>query len=809
MPIYVPGCGNGSAKLMIVGEAPGYYEELALEPFVGPSGAVVNEVLGKAGVDRSEVYLTNVVKIRPPENEIYRLPELGTKIEDFLPQLWAEIDAIKPNCILAFGNTALKALTGEVGIQKFRGSILHNVRTGLPKVVATIHPASLMHAEDGKMKSYRDKAFIQFDVNRAVQQSLTREWRPPDRLLSVCKSSMDLLRFISRHTGNGKRIIAYDIETFKAIPMCIGFAFSRHEAISVPLFDILGPQNPEGIPLHDMQYIWKIVADLLLDPQYKLVGHNLKFDQGRLLPLGFETTWPYFDTQLGWHALYSELPKKLAFVSSILTEEPYYKDDLEEYNPKKEKLHKRLIYNARDCCVEYEVFEKEYAEMEQLDMLDWFFETQMPLHKFYFNMERRGILVDKAINKRLDKKYDRYIRWIDRSLEKDLGYILNVNSPKQVTACLYGDLRCPVRKDTAEETLEMLMLNAVKDERRRRIINNVLKGRKARKTRSTYIRAKLSADGRGRTVVNITGTESGRTSTSKPKAPVVAEPEGYAFQTLTKHGDVGSDLRLQFIPGYVENLQRKKLIFFEADLSQAEARVVAHLANDDEAMAMMNKVKFIRNKFGIKDDIHTWTTQLVLGAAFESIDDELRQLGKKTRHAGNYGMGKRRLSLMAQISEWRAGKCLEKFHDTNPKISGVFWVEVKQALEDNDMVLYTPQLRRRMFFDKWGDDMFKEAYAHIPQGTVSDHLKAAAIRIESRCPWLQRIDMGMVQESHDSFLATMPEDPGLIKATAEITKEELEKPIDFARCSIPRGLLVIPCEMQYGDKNWKEMKKVA
>src|SRR5678816_2339132 len=196
MPIYVPGVGNPSAKLMIVGEAPGHYEEQALEPFVGPSGKMVDECLNNAGVDRSEVYLTNVVKIRPPENEIYRLPELGTKIEDFLPQLWEEVAAINPNCILAFGNTALKALTGETGIQKFRGSILHNSRTGLPKVVPTIHPASLLHETDGKMKSYRDKAFIQFDVNRAVKQSLTRDWRAPDPLLHICKSSMDLIRYI-------------------------------------------------------------------------------------------------------------------------------------------------------------------------------------------------------------------------------------------------------------------------------------------------------------------------------------------------------------------------------------------------------------------------------------------------------------------------------------------------------------------------------------------------------------------------------------------------------------------------------------
>jgi uracil-DNA glycosylase family 4 len=111
--IYVPGQGNPSAKLMIVGEAPGKSEEEQLMPFVGASGKIVDDCLYRAGIQRSEVYATNVVKIRPPNNEIHRLPELGTKIEDFILQLWREIEDINPNCILAFGNVALKALTGH------------------------------------------------------------------------------------------------------------------------------------------------------------------------------------------------------------------------------------------------------------------------------------------------------------------------------------------------------------------------------------------------------------------------------------------------------------------------------------------------------------------------------------------------------------------------------------------------------------------------------------------------------------------------------------------------------------------------
>ena len=790
---YVPGEGNANAKLMVVGEAPGYWEELEGGPFRGPSGRIVNECLEEAGCPRDLVYLTNVVKVRPPDNSIARLGELGTKIEDFLPELWREIEEINPNCILAFGNTALKALTDNTGIQKFRGSILPNVRSGLPKVIATTHPASIMHASgagENEMSSYRDLAFIKFDVKRAVEQSLFREMRLPDRVLHYAKSSLDLIRFFDRYTH--KKDLAYDIETIKAIPMCISFAFSKREAISIPLFNILGDKNPDGIPFSDVVYIWKTIADILRDPQFRLIGHNLKFDQGRLSEIGLHTNWPYFDTNLAFHIMYPELPKKLQFVSSVLTEEPYYKDDLEEYNPRKDKLAKRLIYNARDSAVTFEVYEREVEELTEMGMLEWFFEKQMPLYKFYYNMESRGILIDKKIKKFLEKKYDRYVHMIDRAITKDLGYELNVNAHAKVKATIFEDLKCPRRKDTTEETLEMLMLNAVKDERRQRILRNILKGRKARKTKSTYVSAKLFPDGRHRTIVNICGTESGRTSTSKPKSPVVSEPMGLAFQTLTKHGDVGSDLRKMFIPD-------PGWCFVEGDGGQAEARVVSLLAHDQRALDLMDRKDFKRNKFGIKDDIHTMTTIMVTGMAFEAIDEEIRQLGKKTRHAGNYGMKKRRLSMMAQISEWRAGQCLDRFHEENPNIKLIFWEEIQQALRDNGNTLVSPHGRRRQFFDKWGEDMFKEAYSFIPQAAISDHTKFAAIRVETRAPWIN-----IVQESHDSFLSLVP--LGREVEAGLIIKEELEVPIDFSLCSLQRDKLVIPAEIKVGYKNWKEMK---
>jgi hypothetical protein len=112
--------------------------------------------------------------------------------------------------------------------------------------------------------------------------------------------------------------------------------------------------------------------------------------------------------------------------------------------------------------------------------------------------------------------------------------------------------------------------------------------------------------------------------------------------------------------------------------------------------------------------------------------------------------------------------------------------------------------------NKWGHELFKEAFAQIPQSTVSDQLKFAAIRIEKRAPWLQ-----ILQESHDSLLGQCPILIGsqypfkLIDQTLPIIKEELEAPINFKKCSLSRDVdLVIPCEIKMGKENWEKMEKV-
>jgi DNA polymerase I-like protein with 3'-5' exonuclease and polymerase domains len=241
--------------------------------------------------------------------------------------------------------------------------------------------------------------------------------------------------------------------------------------------------------------------------------------------------------------------------------------------------------------------------------------------------------------------------------------------------------------------------------------------------------------------------------------------------------------------------------FVEPDLAQAEDRVVCVLATDWQALESYKRTKFNYNKHGLKDDKHTLTAIAVTGLGFESITDWERQAGKKTRHAGNYNIKKHQHMLLLGksgifISEYIAGKQLDRFHDSNPLIRGVFHSDIEEALRINNCRLVTPHGRARTFYNKWGEDLLKEAYAFIPQATVSDQTKFAMVKIKRSLG----SNIQYCMESHDSFLALVRD--SYLSQSYSIIKESFEEPISFRNCSLSRDYdLVIPCDIKIG-KRW-------
>ena len=133
------GTGNPNALIMFVGEAPGYYEDKQGEPFVGAAGKLLNELLESVGLSRSEIYIANVIKCRPPNNR----DPLQDEIETCKPFLLQQIQLINPKLVCTLGNFATQTLLGtKVGITKVRGRTFP-----LPDFVVfpLLHPAAALH----------------------------------------------------------------------------------------------------------------------------------------------------------------------------------------------------------------------------------------------------------------------------------------------------------------------------------------------------------------------------------------------------------------------------------------------------------------------------------------------------------------------------------------------------------------------------------------------------------------------------------------------------------------------------------------
>jgi len=158
------GDGNINSKIMIIGEGPGANEDAEGKPFVGRAGKLLDKMLAAIQLNRTKVYISNVVNYRPPEN---RKPT-NTEIERYLPYLKSHIEIINPKILLLLGSTALNTLIGnDVVISKARGKwIQKEIGAVKPWIIASFHPAFLMRQPEQKklawidLKMIRDKSKI-------------------------------------------------------------------------------------------------------------------------------------------------------------------------------------------------------------------------------------------------------------------------------------------------------------------------------------------------------------------------------------------------------------------------------------------------------------------------------------------------------------------------------------------------------------------------------------------------------------------------------------------------------------------------
>jgi uracil-DNA glycosylase family 4 len=799
---YVPGKGPVNPKFAIVGQSVGRHEIENNEPFSGPAGSILNEILKSCGIRREECYITNVLKYQPA-----KIPKLNAW-EDFgsVELLWEELEKVNPEKIIALGSVPLYFLTGKSGINEYRGSIFRTQR--LSKLcVGTYNPAHLLYQESGsEIAKYWQKYIIAFDIQKLAKISL--DWNPPHRNLIIAKSSADVYRFAERL---GK-IVSCDIETMFSVPGCIAFASNIHEAMSIPLFPRIGDIQITTIPLKDIVEIWRLIQKIF--DEKEIEGQNFKFDQERLeKELLFKI--PHFrsDTMLKAHVLNPELPKSQAFLTSIYTDEPYYKDEGRDFNPKRDNISQWLLYNAKDAAVNREISDRQDEELREEGLYDYYYDYYHHLHHLYYEIESIGLVVDEDRRKELIAKYEEKLKKNEEIFKEFLGFVPNPNSPKDVALVVYESLGLPKRESLDEDTLVALMANhCSKDPIKKRVLQAIIDGRRLKKILGPdRLRFKTDFDGKARTSYRIAGTETGRSSTALLGPPLRVSKCGLSFQTMSKHGDVGSDFRSMFVPP-------PGMIFINVDQSQAEARIVALLSEDYDLLELFDCIDIHKLTFAIGQELPIIRKASNARKAIELRDEvneslklitkDERFVGKGLRHAGNYDMGKRkymlklntdarRFGIPISISEWRAGQQLDRFHAFSPKIRMVFHTQIRECIENNRLLI-RPDGSKRFFHERIGPDLYREAYADIPQHTVAHQTKRAMLLLKKEIP-----DLQIVLEAHDAFLIQCPEKDADV--VAELAKKFMSLPIDFSECSLKRSKIVIPADVEFG-YNYAEMK---
>jgi len=317
-------------------------------------------MLHEAGIMRSECYVTNVCKVRPPGNQLdafmAKTKKDITPAHTLLRDKWVtkellegyqelldEVQLVQPNLIITFGNLSMWALTGQWGVLKWRGSQL-SIPNG-PKLIPTIHPAAVL-------REWSSRALVVADLRRAKREMTSREYsyRPAwlfhtaPSFTGVCTALGSLITALNSDATQWDYWLDFDIETKAGHIDCIGLSWSRIEGICIPF--VVGTRDYWSTE-EEAFIIWQLYR-ILTHPRVKIRWQNGLYDaqyvhrHWHFIPRGVQ------DTMISQHSLFAALPKGLSFLASMYAQwYVYWKDEgkLASDAP----LEQRWRYNLQDC----------------------------------------------------------------------------------------------------------------------------------------------------------------------------------------------------------------------------------------------------------------------------------------------------------------------------------------------------------------------------------------------------------------------------------------------------------------------------
>ena len=573
-----------------------------------------------------------------------------------------------------------------------------------------------------------------------------------------------------------QKFFCFDTETDGIDPLTaelVGMSFSitKNEAWYVPV-----PANREEAT--------KIVARFspaLQNPEIQKIGQNIKFDILVLRKYGVKVAGPLFDTMIAHYLLNPELRHNMDYLAetylkykTVSIEELIGPKGKKQGNMRNVPLNQISEYAAEDADITLQL--KDYFEplLKQESVKDLFHNIEMPLIYVLAEMEATGVTLDTSALKESSEILSGQLVSLEKEIHELAGLEFNINSPKQIGEVLFDRMKLDEKAkktktggySTSEEVLEKLRS-------KHPIIEKILEYRGLKKLLSTYIDALPELinkeTGKIHTSFNQAVTATGRLSSTNPN-----------LQNIPVRDEMGREIRRAF------TADNDDCIFFSADYSQIELRIMAHLSNDAHMV----------EAFVSGEDIHAATAAKIYNVPINEVTSDMRRKAKTANFGIIYGISVFGLAERLNIPRAESKELIDGYFNTYPEIRKYMDESIRVAKEHG--YVETIFKRKRFLPDINSGNAVVRGYAernaiNAPiQGSAADIIKLAMIKIHQRFEE-EGLKSRMILQVHDEL-------------NFNVYKDEYEKVKEIVLDSMENVIkLRVPLIADYGEgKSWLE-----
>lgn len=551
-----------------------------------------------------------------------------------------------------------------------------------------------------------------------------------------------------------KQILCLDTETTSINPIdaeLVGLSFSVEEGKA---FYVAIPTERKKA-----ERIVNIFKPLYENTKILKIGQNIKYDMEVLMNYGVRLAAPMFDTMLAHYVLQPEQKHNMDILAETLLN--YQTIHIDELIGPKGKSQKNMHdispadicdYAAEDADITLRLYNVLKPRLKEADVEDLFYNIEMPLVPVLAEMEMNGVLLDTNALAETSKVFTDRMTQIEKNIYELAGHQFNIASPKQVGEVLFGEMKIVDKPKktktgqyvTSEEVLQQLRSKAP-------IVDHILEHRGLKKLLGTYVDAlpKLINPHTGHihTSFNQAVTATGRLSSSDPN-----------LQNIPVRGEDGKEIRKCFIP-------EPGCLFFSADYSQIELRVMAHLSGDK------NMIEAFREGY----DIHAATAARIYKEDINEVTRDQRTKAKRANFGIIYGITVFGLAERLEISRDEAKQLIDGYFETFPQVHD--YMEKAKQLAREHGYAETFFHRRRYLPDITSHNATVRNFAernaiNAPiQGSAADIIKIAMIRIYERFR-CEGIKSKMILQVHDELnFSVLPEEKEQVE---KIVLEEMQ-----------------------------------